>query len=111
MTDDAGDAGYRREYVRRHAQARRAAARQEGARRIDVTLKADALDNYATVRRYIEAIDKLIDRNPKIPRRHRPISDTDVINWALNKAAEAIWQNEEAARHQMLADPSSPKDA
>ena len=89
MADDARHPGCRREYVRRHTQARRAAKREKGARRIDVTLKDDAPDNYATVRRHIEATEQ---PSPTVPPRRRLISDTYVITWALKNAADAIWK-------------------
>jgi hypothetical protein len=44
----------RRQYLTKHEQERRARAKAEGARRIDVTLSAQALDDYATVRCYLE---------------------------------------------------------
>jgi hypothetical protein len=80
MADDAAGRVDRREYGRRYAQARRAAARRGGARRIEVALKDDTFDNYATVRRHIE-------RSPTAPPRRRRVSDTDVITWALKEAA------------------------
>jgi hypothetical protein len=107
MADDAETRlRARRDYIRVHTQARRDVAREKGDRRLDVTLKGDALDNYATVRQHIEATE----RSPTVPPRRRRISDVYVIKWALKRAAEAIWQDEEEARHQMLVDPSSPKD-
>jgi hypothetical protein len=39
--------------------ARRAADRENGARRIDVTLRGEMLDDYATVRRYVEGLNRL----------------------------------------------------
>jgi hypothetical protein len=96
----------RRDYIRIHTQARRDVAREKGDRRLDVTLKGEALDNYATVRRYIEATEL----SPTVAPRRRRISDVYVINWALKTATDAIRQSEEEARHQVLA-PSSAKDA
>ena len=53
MADDGFDElrrSQRREYSRRHAKARRAADRDQGGRRIDVTLKNEMREDYETVR-------------------------------------------------------------
>lgn len=50
----------RRRYLTKHEQERRAKAKAEGARQIDVTLSAQALDDYATVQAYL---------NPETPGR------------------------------------------
>ena len=44
-------------YLKRHAAVRRAAAKAEGARRTDVTLRGKMLDEYAAVRGYLEQIN------------------------------------------------------
>jgi len=49
---------HRREYLRQHEKQRRATLKTEGARRIDVTLRGEMLDDYATVRQYIEGIER-----------------------------------------------------
>jgi hypothetical protein len=48
----------RRQYLTRYEQGRRAIAKAEGARRIDVTLDAKALDDYATVRSYLKGLNR-----------------------------------------------------
>jgi hypothetical protein len=93
---------HRQDYLRRHAQQRRAAAREAGARRIDVTLTGEALDNYAEVRAWLEEINehclrinrdnaerfKGTGRNTVlVPRR---LSDPEVIRAALELAANKI---------------------
>jgi hypothetical protein len=93
----------RREYLRNHAQARRAAAKSEGARRIDVTLHGEALDNYETVRQYLKGIERLGAERIKSWRpRRRPISDTEVIRMALDRAAAAMREDDEKAAKQGL---------
>jgi hypothetical protein len=68
---------------------RRARAKAEGARRIDVTLSAQALDDYATVRCYLERLNRIAtERN--IPMPPFRLSDTEVITAALRRAASAI---------------------
>jgi hypothetical protein len=99
----------RREYLRNHAQARRAADKSEGARRIDVTLHGAALADYATVRRHIEGFERLAqERNISWTPRRRPISDTEVIHHALSWAAARMREDDEDAAAegivQILAD-------
>jgi hypothetical protein len=79
----------RRDYLRKHANQRRAAARAEGARRIDVTLRGKALRDYATVRRYIEDLNRIASER-KILGWPIRLSDTEIINVALDRAASAI---------------------
>ena len=82
---------HRREYQRLFRQRRRADDRQQGARRIDVTLKGDMLEHHALVRRYIETLDKWIDQHSlEIPPRRRSITDTEIVREALKIAADSI---------------------
>jgi hypothetical protein len=68
----------RREYLRQHEAQRRALDRAEGARRIDVTLRGEMLDDYATVRRYIEGLNRFMaERN--IAADPIQLSDTEII--------------------------------
>ena len=96
------------EYLRQHAQARRAADKAAGARRIDVTLRGQALADYATVRQYIAGLERLsAERIPSRAPRRRPISDTEVIRTALDWAAKALRAvDQEAAKQgvRLLAD-------
>ena len=79
----------RRQYLTKHEQERRARAKAEGARRIDVTLSAQALDDYATVRCYLQRLNRIAtERN--IPMPPFRLSDTEVITAALSRAASAI---------------------
>src|SRR5437868_2868918 len=73
----------RREYLRAYEKERRAADRQGSARRIDVTLKGDMLDDYVTVRSYIEGLPAdqraaglARHLRPIPPVRHRDYSDS-----------------------------------
>lgn len=94
---------FRREYLRQHQEARRAAERQDGARRIDVTLKGQMLDDYATVRRYIEGLNRLIrERNMKIPPIR--LSDTEVIRTALSYAAATMREEDDKAGLRTMLD-------
>jgi hypothetical protein len=81
----------RREYLRRHAANRRTTAKADGARRIDVTLRGEMLDNYAVVRGYLEHLNQLepLRRLFGDAPAFR-LSDTEVINMALDRAASAI---------------------
>jgi hypothetical protein len=92
----------RREYLRHRKQESRAAARKAGARRIDVTLKGQALANYETVRTYLQQLNTqgiangVMNQPKQLPDGKvitvRPIrlSDTEVIAMALMRAARAI---------------------
>jgi len=92
----------RREYLRHRKQASRAAARKAGARRIDVTLKGQALNDYETVRSYIEelnrqgiangvmGVSKQLPDGRVIAMRPIRLSETEVIAMALTWAARAI---------------------
>jgi hypothetical protein len=86
----------RQDYLRRHAAARRAADKEKGARRIDVTLNEEDLDNYATVRDWLTELNetsaKIAAGNPrfaalKVSYRR---SDTEVVRMALRLAAGRI---------------------
>ena len=93
---------FRSIYLRQHQRQRRAAEREDGARRIDVTLKGDMLDDYDTVRRYLEGLNRytreIKDNNPRSPLFPFRLSDTEVIKMALSRAAAAIREEEERAR-------------
>jgi hypothetical protein len=93
---------HRKEYLRRHAEARRAGAKRDGARRIDVTLQGDALDNFKRVKQWLDGNNRIgIERGfyntPKTlsdgmvftvpPRR---LSDPEIIKTALMLATVAI---------------------
>ena len=92
----------RREYLRHRKQESRATARKAGARRIDVTLKGQALQDYEVVRRYIEELNRqgLANGVMGVPKQLpdgrviavRPIrlSDAEVIAMALTWATRAI---------------------
>jgi len=102
-------AAARREYLRQHEQQRRADLKAEGARRIDVTLSGEALDHYATVRSYIEGMNRIaVERGfwrvtktlPDGQTRKLPLirlSDTEVIRLALSNAASAMREDNDRA--------------
>ena len=79
----------RRQYLTRYEQERRARAKSEGARRVDVTLDAKALEDYATVLAYLKGMNRLMaERNIRaLPFR---LSTADVIREALSRAAGDI---------------------
>jgi hypothetical protein len=102
----------RRKYLTEHEQQRRARAKAEGARRIDVTLNAKALDDYATVRRYIEGLNRwfaehslrLSDtESAKVPPIR--LSDTEIITMALDRAAAAICKDDDQSAKAGLRRP------
>ena len=74
----------RRQYLTRYEQERRARAKSEGARRVDVTL-----EDYATVMAYLKGMNRLMaERNIRaLPFR---LSTADVIREALSRAAGDI---------------------
>jgi len=96
----------RQEYFRQHAKDRRARHKAEGARRIDVTLTGEMLDDYETVRLWLANLNRIgIERGffdtPKhrwVAGRLRPpplrLSATDVIWAALRCAAGQIQEDE-----------------
>jgi hypothetical protein len=91
----------RQEYLRKHAEQRRSSAKAEGARRIDVTLRGEMLADYASVRSYIEGLNRwFVEHNH--PQDRFRLSDTEVIKMALRCAATAIREDEEQARRQGL---------
>jgi hypothetical protein len=96
----------RQEYLRKHEEQRRKNAKAEGARRIDVTLRGAMLDDYATVRLYIEGLNRLAAERKVIGFPIR-LSDTEIIKMALDQAAHAILEeddkNRKAGLHRMLA--------
>jgi hypothetical protein len=94
----------RREYLTKHERQRRAKAKAEGARRIDVTLSAKALDDYATVRRYIEGLNRIASERKLLGFPIR-LSDVEIINRALDKAASAIPEDDHQAAKAGLRRP------
>jgi hypothetical protein len=88
----------RREYLRQHAMARRAALKDSGARRIDVTLNETDLANYEQVRQSLEELNRLMvergvfDRPRTLPDGSSftipsiRLSDTEIIKAALRLA-------------------------
>jgi hypothetical protein len=90
---------YRQEYLRQHQEQRRADDKAAGARRIDVTLRGEMLDDYERVRRSLEDLNRLmIERGvfntPRtghdgltVTMRPFRLSDTEVIKFALSIAA------------------------
>ena len=92
----------RRIYLRQHAEQRRAAAKAAGAKRIDVTLQGDALDDYERVKAWLDGVNRVaIERgiyNTKktLPDGRTytvpapPLSATEIIRSALRLAAGAI---------------------
>jgi hypothetical protein len=107
----------RREYLRQYALTRRAELKAEGARRLDVTLKGDALDDYETVKQYLEEFNQLLSTKPF---RHPAtglnciippvrLSDTEIIKAALRRAADDI--REEAERDRRAKAPRSSPTA
>jgi len=92
----------RRDYLTRHARDRRAADRENGARRIDVTLRGTALDDYAAVKAWLDEVNQhaikrgIYNRERTAPEgvsftlRPARLSDNEVIRAALSLASSAI---------------------
>jgi hypothetical protein len=88
----------RRQYLTRYEHERRAMAKSEGARRVDVTLDARALGDYATVLAYLRGMNRLMAglSKPLPPTR---LSATEVIRLALSYAASTMRdEDDEAAK-------------
>src|SRR5215472_10846393 len=96
----------RQEYFRQHAKDRRARHKAEGARRIDVTLTGEMLDDYETVWLWLANFNRIgIERDffdtPKTSPDGRTVktlplrlSATNVIRAALRRAAGQIREDE-----------------
>ena len=89
---------HRRDYLTEYEQERRRQAKAEGSRRIDVTLNAKALDDYATVLAYLKGMNRLIAARFKKPLPPTRLSDTEVIRLALSYAACAMREDDKAAK-------------
>jgi hypothetical protein len=87
----------RREYFRQYAETRRAAHKAEGGRRIDVTLHGDMLDDYESVRQWIERLNRIGIERGFSPLR---LSATEVIRIALRHAAASIQEEGQAVSGQ-----------
>jgi hypothetical protein len=79
----------RRDYLTKHEKQRRAKAKTEGARRVDVTLDAKALDDYATVRSYLKGLNRFASERNMLGFPVR-LSATEIIRLALDRAAASI---------------------
>ena len=102
MTDPELRRWYRQIYHREYAENRRAAAKAAGAKRIDVMLQGDVLDNYERVKDWLDGVNRLaiergIYNKPKTLPDGRtytvpapPLSATEIIRSALRLAAGAI---------------------
>jgi hypothetical protein len=102
----------RQTYLQQYAADRRAAAKAEGARRIDVTLHGAALDHYAVVRGHLEELNRFLAARSML---HPPtglrvtlppyrLSDPEVIRQALDIAAHKILEDEaEQKKHARAA--------
>ena len=98
----------RRDYLTEYEQERRRQAKAEGSRRIDVTLDAQALDDYATVLAYLKGMNRLMVERFNKPLPPTRLSDTEVIRLALSHAAASMRDDDDEAiktgRHRMLAE-------
>jgi hypothetical protein len=98
MADDEDATQYfrrlrRRQYLTEHEQERWRQAKAEGARRIDVTLTAKALDDYAIVRSYLKGLNRIMaERNMGPPFR---LSAAEVVAMALSYAAAVMLEEDD----------------
>jgi hypothetical protein len=86
----------RRDYLTEYEQERRRQARAEGSRRIDVTLNAKALDDYATVLAWLKGVNRFMAgmKKPLPPTR---LSATEIIRLALSYAASDMREEDAKA--------------
>lgn len=97
MTDDVRELrrSQRRDYLRRRANARRAADREQGARRIDVTLAGEMLDDYTVVRDYLERLNRIAAARYNKGGPLFRLSAAEIIRVALQDSAARILDEEE----------------
>ena len=93
---------FRQEYLRQHAADRRAADKAAGAKRIDVTLRGDAIADYERVKGWLDENNRMmIERRVYNTPRTLPdgttftispttLSATEIIQVALGLAASKI---------------------
>jgi hypothetical protein len=86
----------RRDYLTEYEQERRRQAKAEGSRRIDVTLNAKALDDYATVLAWLKGLNRHIATFSK-PLPPTRLSATEIIRMALNYAASDMREEDDKA--------------
>jgi hypothetical protein len=85
----------RRQYLTGYEQERRRQAKAEGSRRIDVTLNAKALDDYATVLAYLKGLNRHMAKfNNPVWEPFR-LSTAEVINTALSYAANTMIEEDD----------------
>jgi hypothetical protein len=89
----------RRQYLTKHEQQRRTRAKAEGARRIDVTLRGQMLEDFERVKQWLDGVNRIgiergIYNRPKTMPDGRTVtippprlSDTEIIKSALSLAA------------------------
>jgi hypothetical protein len=97
----------RREYLRQHESQRRANAKTQGARRLDVTLHGKSLEDYETVCGYLRGMNRLAAERKLFGFPIR-LSATEVVRLALSRAAfDILEEDAKAAKSgqlRMLAD-------
>jgi hypothetical protein len=86
----------RRRYLTEYEQERRRQAKAEGSRRIDVTLNAKALDDYATVLAWLKGLNRHMATFSK-PLPPTRLSATEIIRAALSRAAYDIREEDDKA--------------
>jgi hypothetical protein len=94
----------RRDYLTEYEHERRTRAKAEGARRVDVTLSGQALDDYAIVRLYVEGLNRWFAEHPmrlsngeSVKTPPIRLSDSEIITMALSRAASAIHDDDDQA--------------
>jgi hypothetical protein len=86
----------RRQYLTEYEQERRRQAKAEGSRRIDVTLNAKALDDYATVLAWLKGLNRHMATFSK-PLPPTRLSATEIIRMALSYAASGMREEDDQA--------------
>ena len=62
-----------------------------------MTLRGDMLDDFATVRRYLEGLNRFAAKRNMAGWAHVRPSDTEVLKMALSRAAADIWEEDDRA--------------
>jgi hypothetical protein len=89
----------RRTYQTQFQTERRAALKNDGAKRVEATLSGEALENYDVVRQWLEGLNCIIAEREGLKKTCPPFRLTaqEIITTALRHAASSILEEEARA--------------